>query len=508
MAEAQPAVQASPDGIAVTRMAERLLPDAGRTIARMFWPGEWALIRGRSRLEVVVDRVLALPEGDVAPLLDSVRDRFARRHRDLDRILTLHYEQVAARDRRLREAPPSPQCRLLLGAYFTNEYAIEAAAFTNPSMVPAPDQDGLADGQRRFVMSVRAVGEGHISSIELRTGVVGADGAVTVDAPVPFIAPGTRSAPLYDRALFVQKLGELEADGALVDRVVGSLPPAFRVAQLEEAIAQLYRDGVSESLAHETVRLIHWLASSNYVVTFPVDTDLSERVLFPAGPTESQGMEDTRLVRFVDEDGSVTYYGTYTAYDGYNILPQLLQTDDFREFRIATLNGSSVSNKGMALFPRQVGGRYAALARHDRESIHYMTSDNVRFWNTSQLVQIPRQPWELVQIGNCGSPLETEAGWLVLTHGVGPMRTYAIGAMLLDLEDPSRVIAQLPEPLLEPDGVEERDGYVPNVIYSCGGMLHEGRLVLPYGFSDLGTGIATVDLDDLLDTLLANPVRA
>lgn len=491
--------------VPVHRSPQRLYPDPGRTIPRLFWPGEWSLLRDRSRLEAVVDRILALPEADLPRLLDDVREHFAHRHRDFDGVLRQHSRAVAERDTRLDLEQLSENRRLLLGAYFTHEYAIEAAAFTNPSMVPAPSQEAAADGQQRFVMSVRAVGEGHISSIEWRTGAIERDGTVVLDKPGPFATTGVRTAPLYDQPLFCLKLAELGADEDMVATVVGRLGSVFTYQELEESIAKLYANGVSQSLAHETVRLIHWLASSNYVVTFPEETELSERVLFPLGPNESQGMEDARCVRFRHEDGSVMYYATYTAYDGFNILPQMLQTRDFREFRIATLNGSAVDNKGIALFPRKIGGRFAALGRNDRESIYYMESDNIRFWQSAEFLMSPVHAWETVQIGNCGSPLETEAGWLVLTHGVGPVRRYTIGALLLDLDDPRRVLGHLREPLVEPDSSMERDGYVPNVVYSCGGMVHGDNLVLPYGFSDAGTGIVTIPLGGLLDALRSSP---
>jgi len=253
-------------------------------------------------------------------------------------------------------------------------------------------------------------------------------------------------------------------------------------------------------MRNETVERMHWLATSNYEVSFSPDSPICERVIFPESPTESRGMEDARFVRFVEDDGSIRYYATYTAYDGHQILPQLIETEDFVSFRVLTLNGTGAHNKGMALFPRRIDGRFAMLSRHDRESIHFLMSDNIHFWNHADPLQTPSHPWELIQIGNCGSPIETEAGWLVLTHGVGPMRQYAIGAMLLDRDDPRRVIGQLAEPLLEPER-DERDGYVPNVVYTCGAIVHNGQLILPYGFSDRGVGIATTPIDELLSLL-------
>jgi predicted GH43/DUF377 family glycosyl hydrolase len=282
--------------------------------------------------------------------------------------------------------------------------------------------------------------------------------------------------------------------------VLDPLPRRFTLEQFEAAIADLDEREVDRTAAHEAIRIIRWLAASDYTIEFATDTQFSERVIFPSGPTESQGMEDARFVRFRHDDGTLLYYATYTAFDGRQILPQLIETADFRTFDIATLNGDASRNKGMAIFPRLVGGRYAALSRQDNESNYVMFSDDVRHWQDPHLIQVPERPWELVQLGNCGSPLETEAGWLVITHGVGPMRRYALGAILLDLEDPRRVIGHLDEPLLVPTE-DERDGYVPNVVYSCGSLIHGRDLVIPYGFSDLGSGIAAIPLQDVLDRL-------
>ena len=278
------------------------------------------------------------------------------------------------------------------------------------------------------------------------------------------------------------------------------LPDPFTAVELEQSLAELERDGPPHAISFETAKIMRVLAASNYVTTFPDDSALSERVIFPAGPHETRGMEDARFVRFTDDDGRATYYATYTAFDGYEILPQLIETEDFRCFRIATLNGPAAQNKGMALFPRRIGGRYVMLSRQDRENLHLATSDDIEHWSEVSELHRPSRPWELVQIGNCGSPIETEAGWLVLTHGVGPMRRYVLGALLLDLEDPRRVIGRLREPLLEPDA-DERDGYVPNVVYSCGGMANGDDLVLPYGLSDGAVGIAVISIPALLAAL-------
>ena len=486
---------------AVTTGSLRLLPDPRRVIAKPFLPGEETFSDGRSRVKVTLERILDIPEADVEPLLAGILDDFGGRHRDLKPTLERSFEGVA--HHLDEEQVPSADRRLLIGAYFTREFSIQAAAFTNPSVVPAPDQSGLPTGDLRLVMSARSVGEGHLSSIELRTGVLNAAGEVTIDPVAPYASTGTRKPPVYQKASFVSKLAEMAADKTAVSRMVNPLPDAFSYDQLVASIEQHKRQRSRGSA--ETIRLIHWLASSNYVVSFDRESELSERVLFPAGPNESRGLEDARFVRFVDVDGSVMYYATYTAFDGTSVLPQSIETRDFLSFRVATLSGSCVSNKGMALFPRRLHGRYAMLGRWDGKNLHVMTSDTIRQWDTAEKLDLPTPPWGLVQSGNCGSPIETADGWLVLTHGVGPMRRYSIGAMLLDLDNPSRVIAHLPEPILTPER-DVRDGYVPNVVYSCGSLVHDDHLVLPYGFSDYGIGFATMSLSEVLEMLGENRV--
>lgn len=471
-------------------------------ITRLFVPGDQIFPDGRSRIELIVDRILAMPDDLLVSTLAAVYRGFADRHVDLRRTFERHFDAVAHRV----ELPGviSPECRQLIGAYFTHEYAIESAALGNPSIVPSPDQSGLEPGEQRFISSLRAVGEGHVSSIEFRSGVIDANLNVTIDEPSGYAATGTRRAPVYDKRVFSAKLAELGTANEISGLILDPLPLHFTCEQLDAAVLELDREGIDRSLSCQTVRTIRTLAASNYELAFAEEPELAERVIFPASPNESHGMEDARFVRFTHDDGSVRYYATYTAYDGFQILPQLIETQDFVSFRIATLNGRCAHNKGIALFPRMIGGRYAALCRHDNENNYLMLSDEVRFWHNTEKIQIPCRPWELVQIGNCGSPLETEAGWLVITHGVGPLREYALGAILLDTDDPCRVIGHLAEPLLLP-AEDERDGYVPNVVYSCGSMIHAGHLVLPYGFSDVGARIATVALDDLLARLVDEP---
>jgi len=484
--------------IPVTRTAVRFIPDPHRVVTKVFLPGEHIFPDGHSRAKVVIERILAMPETEVASTLAATKDRFAYRHRDLPAVLERNFGIVAHHID--NPGRLSQERRHLIGAYFTHEYSIEAAALCNPSLVPAPDQSGLNPGEQRFVMSLRAIGEGHISSIEFRSGVIDSHAGIIVDEPSRYATTGDRRDAIYDNEVFRSKLAELGALNEVAGNVLDPLPSRFTLEELEAAIEDLHRQGDGRPISVLTATTIHWLAASNYETIFAEGSQISERVIFPAGPSESHGMEDARFVQFTNDDGSTIYYGTYTAFGRSEILPQLIETADFVSFRIATLNGPCVQNKGIALFPRMIDGRYAALARQDAENNYFMMSDDVRFWYDTEKIQQPKRPWELMQLGNCGSPLETDAGWLVITHGVGPLRRYSIGAILLDTQDPCRVIGHLNEPLLEPNE-DERDGYVPNVVYSCGSMIHGNDLVLPYGFSDVGTGIATVSLDDLLTRL-------
>jgi predicted GH43/DUF377 family glycosyl hydrolase len=483
--------------ITVTRSEVRLVPDRHRRIVKPYLPADHGQRDGTSRAEELLQRILALSPEELEGTLQEIRAGFGGRHPDLDGILHRGFSAVA-------HFLPDPagisdDMRRVVGAYFIHEYSLEGAALTNPSIVAAPDQSGVPTGTVRVIVSLRAVGEGHISSIEFRTGRIGPRGRVELDPAGPPTI-GIRRPPAFDKALFIAKLDEMGAGAEFVGQAMGPLSARFTMNELEAALADLdRREGFSNAVQHVT-QVMHWLASSNYELDFPDSSDLSQRVLFPRGPSESHGMEDARLVRFTEPDESAVYYATYTAFDGFSVLPQLIETGDFLTFRIATLNGPAARNKGIALFPRRIGGRYAALARSDGESNYLMVSDNVRFWHEAERFQMPRHSWELMQIGNAGSPIETETGWLVLTHGVGPMRRYVLGAVLLDLDDPGRVIGSLREPLLTPTD-SERDGYVPNVVYSCGSLVHDDQLVIAYGASDTSASFASVSLDALLGEL-------
>lgn len=484
----------------VTRTPLRLAPDPARVITRLFVPGQEGFERQESRAATVLARILALTESEVSAALEDVTARFGARHRDLADIFGRHAAELA--DRLNPDTEISEDRMALLGAAFTSEYAIEGAALCNPSMVLHPDQTGLSPGAARFVMSVRGIGEGHRSSIGFRTGVISGTGQPSLDACAPYATTGTTAPDLLDAEVFRVELARLGDTGESAAYVLDALGSRFTKAELEHQLAALQAHLRTRGRARETIAEIRAIAERTYRADFPSGTAISERVLFPSMRAEAVGMEDARFVRFTDDDGSVRFYATYTAYSGSHISQQLLETHDFRSFVSTPMVGRAAANKGLALFPRRIGGRFAALSRSDRESNTIAFSDSPFTWMSAAPCQQPVEAWEVLQLGNCGAPVETEAGWLVLTHGVGPMRTYRIGAILLDPDDPSRVLGRLREPLLSPAD-DEQNGYVPNVVYSCGALLHADTLVLPYGASDASIGIATVALPMLLAALLA-----
>ncbi len=474
--------------------AARFLPESERVLIRPFLPGS------THRTTTIIGRALALSEAEVDRDLAALIEDFGDRHLDLDAQLLENFERV--RSSLFTERALSDNRQRLIGALFSGEYALESAALFNPSIVAHPDQSGVPTGALRFVLSLRATGEGHISSIEFRTGVIDTEGEVHTDPVTRFVtSPQVEPNPSYDKVPFQVKLHEMGFDNAHATAVLAPLADRFSRQDLNASVSRIRLETrpVAQDLAN-TLRAVQWLADSNYELRFDPALPLSECVLFPVSENESNGIEDARFVRFTEDDGTVLYYATYTAYNGHAILPQLIETRDFRHFRVLTLNGSAVQNKGMALFPRRIRGNYVMLSRQDDENLFIMCSDNPHYWSDPKVLLRPSEMWESVKIGNCGSPLETEAGWLVLTHGVGPMRKYCIGAALLDLDDPTRVIGRLREPLLVPEG-SGREGYVPNVVYSCGSLIHGRDLILPYAMSDRASALVSVRLEDLLGEL-------
>ncbi len=482
--------------LTVKRKKNKIIGDTSRVITRLHLPDD------RARISKIIYRVIGLPETTAQHLRAQIMKDFSERHEDIEHVFERHLSEV--KEYLPRNVILSDVQRSLIGAYFTKEYAIESAALFNPSIVPHPDQSNLDKGSLRFVMSLRATGEGHISSIVFRSGVLDRHNTFLFDPISDFVeTPDLHLDPFYKRHIFQRKLNEMGAGNEITAHILEQLLEDFTYNELIRKIEMLHKKPqFSKTIQDSTFEAMRWLADSNYEVSFHAEHRISERVIFPVSKNESRGIEDARFVQFFDERKNVTYYATYTAYNGNTILPQLIETKDFIKFNILTLNGKAVQNKGMALFPRKIGNRYAMLSRQDGENNHIMFSDNIHFWHKSQIIQEPEYPWEFIQIGNCGSPIETDEGWIVLTHGVGPMRRYCIGAVLLDLEDPAKIIARLDEPLLAPHE-KEREGYVPNVVYSCGAVIHGGELVIPYAMSDINSGIATVFVNELLDGMRA-----
>ena len=471
-----------------------LLPESTRVLIRPFIPGS------PQRITAILGRVLALSEEEVTLKMQDVHNEFDARHYDIEMVLWQHYLKVLPH--LFTQRALSRPRQLLIGAFFSGEYSLESAALFNPSIVPHPDQSGVRSGALRFIMSLRATGEGHISSIEFRAGVIKPDGHIQLDPISRFVTlPEIVTNPNYSKKSFILKFHEMGFDNDYVDAVMSPLDDEFTRSDLDLSVSSVrHHNQPATNDLQRTLECIQWLADSNYEIRFAPELGMSERIIFPMSANESNGIEDARFVCFTDDDGSVTYYATYTAYNGRTILPQLIETEDFLHFRVLTLNGSAVQNKGMALFPRRVDGNYVMLSRQDDENLFIMFSDNPHYWSDPQILMRPAAVWESVKLGNCGSPIETPVGWLIITHGVGPMRKYCIGAALLDLNDPTKLISRLREPLLSAEG-NEREGYVPNVVYSCGSLLHDGKVILPYAMSDKATAIVSVPLDELLARL-------
>ena len=471
-----------------------ITPDSRRVIIRPYIPAD------QSRVSGIVSRVMALGESAVEKELKKVMQKFSYRHHNFDAILERQFEVIRAY--MPSDFLPSKARKFLIGAYFIGERSYESTALFNPSIVAHPDQSGLSRGSLRVIISLRATGEGHISALAFRSGVVGPHGSISIDKASSFAYTAEpKPNALYDKICFIGKLYEMGLENDCSKYITDPLPAEFTMDELQDKV-NTYIAGHNPITPTDklTCEKVLWLARCNYEAAFDPRFTLSERVLFPFSPSEQNGMEDARFVFFSDDDGSGKYYATYTAYDGRVILPQIMETEDFIHFKMITLNGPAAVNKGMALFPRKINGRYAMISRNDNERLFLMYSDNIHFWHEAVPIMDPLYPWEFVQIGNCGSPIETERGWLILTHGVGPLRQYSIGAALLDRDDPSRVLGRLSEPLIHWKD-KSRSGYVPNVVYSCGAIVHGDMLIIPYALSDQQTAIALVSLREILDRL-------
>ncbi|PAM91538.1 glycosidase [Flavobacterium sp. IR1] len=482
--------------LSVIRKNIKFIPDSKRVVTRYFMNGE-------ERTQQMVMRIMTLDEKQVSETLEQTLREFARRHRNISSIFFKHCEKIrdVIEGMQIDYENMSLNRKMLIGSYCTMEYAIESAAIFNPSIVEDFDQSGLEVGEKRVIISFRATGEGHISSIVFRRGILDKNNNLQVMKNGHHIDKAEiLHKTFFNKERFLLKLSEMHTSDKYITQIMEDLPEEFEYTVLKNIVNKALTDPTMREERRVALNEILWLAKSFYDLEFKHDSDITERVIFPISDSESRGIEDARFVRFIDDDDSVRVMATYTAYNGHTILPKLISTEDFYTFRVMPLHGAGAQNKNLALFPRKIKGKYAMLARIDGVNNYIMFSDRVTQWNTPILLQEPRYTWEFTQIGNCGSPLWTKEGWLIITHGVGTMRRYCIGASLLDLEDPTKEIGRLSEPLLSPLE-DEREGYVPNVVYSCGAIIHNDSLILPYAVSDYSSTYAIVDLAELLDAL-------
>lgn len=483
--------------IKVNRKNILFSPDTSRVIARFNYSGD-------EKSKGIILNILELSEEEAKEELVKILRGYSKRHRNISKIFKNNFNKLShiLKEQNINTNDISNCMKTLIGSYFTKEYSIESAAFFNPSMVEDPDQSEIQKGAKRVIFSFRATGEGHISSIVFRGGTLDEDCNLQVEEPGKMINEAKKiKRHEYNKKLFILGVSELHKnDKEVASKLFSKLPEKFLYEELEQVVNETKKECKLCLSGEILLDEIMWLASSHYEIIFSLDTDISERVIFPISNNEKNGIEDARFVKFTDDNGEITYYATYTAYDGITILPKLLATKNFYHFKITPINGQVGRNKGMALFPRKINGQYAMLCRIDGINNYISFSDDLNRWNKAKLLQKPKYPWEFVQVGNCGSPIETKDGWLVITHAVGQMREYVMGASLFELDNPEKEIGRLKKPLMIPNEIE-REGYVPNVIYSCGSIVHNDILCIPYAMSDYASSFATVNLEDLLTEL-------
>lgn len=484
--------------VTVTRKDSKFLPDSSRVIARFYYTSD-------ERSKNIIRTVLAMSDSEADTALSQVLRGYSKRHRNISLVFETHLNKLdnLFKELKIKQSKISKSRKALIGSYFTMEYSIESAAFFNPAIVEDPDQSKLGPDEKRLILSFRATGEGHVSSIVFRSCIIDKDSDLIVEPVGKMLAEAQRiKRTIYNKKLFIKKLDEMRDFNNKISPlfVLEKLGDSFTYGELKRAVDETRKTRHLSANRESIINQMMWLAKSHYELEFSLDSAISERVIFPTSECERNGIEDARFVKFKDDNGEVTYYATYTAYDGRTILPKLLETKNFYHFKALPIHGEISHNKGMALFPRKIKGKYAMLCRIDGLNNYLAYSDNINIWREAKLIQKPKFPWELVQVGNCGSPIETKEGWLVITHGVGPLREYVLGASLFDLDNPEKEIGRLKTPLLTPNA-EEREGYVPNVVYSCGSILHNGNLIIPYGMSDCAATYASVNLSELLNEL-------
>ncbi len=444
-----------------------------------------------TRVTRLINSILSIPESELNTLYKDITKNFEFRHRNFEHYLKLNFEKI--QPKLPKDIEVSELRSLVLGSYFSKEYSIQSAALFNPSMVAHPNQNGLKEGEKRFVLSLRSVGEGHISSIEFRSGIVDKDGNITLDEETGFSSCSDKDlSKIYSKKNILKNTAVLTGFNQ-------SIMSAFEERFTYDDYLEKVRANEFSSFDDVTQAELFHVLDTNYDVVTDGNTPICERVIFPNALGESMGMEDVRFVAFTDNE-KTKYIGTYTAYNGHKISPQLIITEDFVHFKARSMYGAAVSDKGMALFPEKIDGKFVMLGRQGGENITMMYSEDLFIWKDYEVIMTPKATWSYVQLGNCGSPIKTDEGWLVITHAVGSLRKYVLGAILLDLINPSIIIKRLNKPLLTPNE-EEREGYVPNVVYSCGSMAHEGNLILPYAMSDSASTFATINIEELLNEM-------
>ena len=436
----------------------------------------------------LLDSVLSIPENKLKEIYEEIKKNFEFRHRNFEHYLKLNFKKVQSAIS--SDVLISEIRSLVIGAYFSKEYSIQSAALFNPSMIAHPNQIGLNKGEKRFIISLRSVGEGHISSIEFRSGIVDATGNITLDKETGFSSCSEKNLNKIYRKKNILK------NTAILKNFNQSILDVFEDNFTYDDYLQKKKLNTFSTFDKATQQQLFHVLDTNYDVQTDGNAPICERVIFPNAAGESMGMEDVRFVAFI-KNGKTQYIGTYTAYDGHKISPQLILTEDFIHFKARSMYGSAISDKGMALFPEKINGKYMMIGRQGGENITIMYSDDLFIWDDYKVIMSPQDTWGFVQLGNSGSPLKTKHGWLLITHAVGPLRKYVLSAILLDLGDPSKIIKKLNKPLLSPNE-EEREGYVPNVVYSCGSIIHEGNLILPYAMSDSASTFATINIEDII----------
>lgn len=478
----------------IHKLKIKIQPSSKRWLLRPFVPGN------PFQVEHILTRILSTKEKKLHHMYERVFNKYKNTHPNIHEIFMKHFENVQHRipfDRDLTQ-----EMKLIIGAFFSHFYALESTALFNPSIVLSPHQP--ADGNIHFILSLRAVGEGHISSIVFREGMVHPDFEITMKDSSRFILePQIKMERKHQKERFIRNLTEAGALNEMSEIILAGLTDEFIFADLDKLLGahNLSTTKYEPFAIEETLRIMKNIGLSNYDVLFENTEDISERVIFPMSPSQTNGIEDARFIRFEEEDGSFKYYATFTAFNGREVVPEILETKDFEHFKVSSLSGSVSKNKGMAIFPKKINGKYMMLGRQDNESIYLMSSDDILHWSEAEPLLKPTFEWEFVQIGNCSSPIEIDEGWLVLTHGVGALRRYCIGAVLLDKQNPRKVLGRLKKPLMEPKG-EERYGYVPNVLYTCGAIACNGRLIIPYAMSDSYTKFAQVEIQDILNEMV------